>query len=113
LKKAGAAEGHDGIGKELEDSSRPDAEVDALAGVAPLRPVDVGRCLGRDVNRGIGAAADVETASVAVDEAVPELLDEHERHLGQVLVEVDRPVDVQRRLLVVMLDSGRSSASCK
>jgi len=69
--------------------------------------------LGRDVNGCVRAAVDVDAAAVSIDVAVAELLNEDERHLGQVLVQVDRPVDVQRRPLVLALDSGRLAPAGK
>src|SRR5262249_56642971 len=97
----------DGVREVLEDSAGTDAKPYELAGEVSLRPVDVRRSLGRDVNSRLGTAVDVDAAPVAVDMAVAELLDEDERHLRQVLVEVDRAVDVQRGPLVVMLDPCR------
>ena len=113
LKEAGAAERDQGVGQVLEDGSGRSLEVDELGGEVALRPVDAGRGLGRDVNLGSGFAVDVDAAAVTVDEPVAELLDEDERHAGQVLVQVDRAVDVQRRLLVLTLDPCRSGVAGK
>src|SRR5262249_54081923 len=111
LNEPRAAEGHYGVGYVLEDSLGTDAEVHDLTGDVRVRPVEVGRGLGGDVNLGVGTAVDLDAAAVAVDEAVAELLQEDKRHPGQVLVEVDWPVDVQRRPLVVTRDARGSTVT--
>src|SRR5690349_16379468 len=99
LEEARAAERHDGIRQVFEDGSATGTQVDDLGGEVALRPIEVRSSLSGDVNGGVRAAVDVDPATVAVDETVSELLHEHECHLGQVRVEVDRPVRVERRLL--------------
>src|SRR5262245_35863767 len=97
----------------LEDGARLDVEVHELRGAAPVGAVEVGRGLGREVKRGAGPAIDVDATPIAVDEAVAELLDEYEGHLRQVRVEVDRPIYVQRRALVLALDPRRATQAGK
>ena len=59
--------------------------------------------MGRDVRGGAGRAVDVDAVAVALNVAVARLLDEDERHVGPAGVEMDRTIDVQRRLLVLPL----------
>ena len=111
LKEARAAERHDGVGQVLEGGSPPSMQIYALGGEVAISPVEVRRSLRRDVDRGVGTAIHLDAAAVTVDEAVAELLDEDERHLREIRIEVDRPIDVQRRPLVLTRDARGSAAA--
>lgn len=106
LVEAGVPVGDEGVRQVLDVTLLPHRQVDDLGRVVELHPVHLGGGLCGQVDRGTGAAVDVDPVAVGLDDAAAGRHQIGHRKVGAQRIDVQRAHDLQRRLLVPVDEFG-------